>query len=140
MNLSGTWLGFYTYGQEHIPDGISVNIKLQLEDNDGIITGYCNDLNADGIPPSENATINGVVLDNVFSFVKRYAFFYATEDYTTIMTIEDREPPNIFYTGVYNTKEGYFSGKWTFQQDSSQNLNGSGTWKMFRPDFFDNNK
>jgi hypothetical protein len=118
IEISGTWSGELTYGEEYGPDlqNKKLKFRLILKEDEGDITGECIDTGGTGII-TEPASINGFIEDDMISFVKQYPTFY----------IIDPKGEN-----------GTFEGDWHVVYEIKQLTFGfaeyalSGTWMMKR--------
>ncbi|MBO9203632.1 MULTISPECIES: hypothetical protein [Niastella] len=80
QQLSGTWTGAYTYGNEYDEPlkGKKVTFEMELTVVNGIIKGICTD--SESVTQfQEPATIEGSLTDNTIKFVKRYPHYWQHE-------------------------------------------------------------
>ncbi|NJK86822.1 MAG: hypothetical protein HC906_13450 [Bacteroidales bacterium] len=135
--MAGVWTGELTYGEE-FPSEIQNKTKrfrIELEESDGDISGKYFETEGFGIIP-DTAEINGFVEEDMISFVKQYPAFYLVNKDGEIKTIDDREPPEINYSGYYNEEKQSFEGDWNMVVEFQQLTFGyaestvSGTWSM----------
>jgi hypothetical protein len=139
IEISGTWSGELTYGEEYGPDlqNKKLKFRLILKEDEGDITGECIDTGGTGII-TEPASINGFIEDDMISFVKQYPTFYIIDPKGEIKEIPEREPPEFNYSGYYNAENGTFEGDWHVVYEIKQLTFGfaeyalSGTWMMKR--------
>ena len=73
MSLTGNWKGFYEYGYGYglKQFGQRVAINLQVTDEDGAISGTCEEEKSD-IAVDLVSTVQGFYEDRILSFVKTY--------------------------------------------------------------------
>lgn len=139
IQVAGTWYGEQTYNDDHRPElqGKKMSFRLTLDENDGDISGECIDTEGTGIVP-EAASITGFIDEDILSFVKQYPNHYFINYQTEIEKIDEKEPPEINFTGSYNRENDTFEGEWHVVFEVKQFTFGfaeqiiSGTWSIKR--------
>jgi len=143
MNLTGKWKGIYVYGPGYSIEwiGKSEEFILNINDNEGIITGTCDDPIVQKIK-SNISTIEGAFKDGFLSFIKKYRYFDYIEDPDFEIKEGDISSSGIHYTGTYFrpffSKKDAFKGEWisnaTLIDSEGKKFEsiGKGTWKMKR--------
>lgn len=113
MNLSGSWKGSYSYGDD---DSLKEEFELTLSDDDGVIQGVGYDLPADEL----KFYLSGFFEDGILSLVKRYDGLYFHDDQGNTYLDEAMLSQEIQYTGTYDLKERAFIGTWEILIDENQ--------------------
>ena len=139
IKLTGVWYGEHTIEDEHRPElqGKKLKFRLTLEENDGDISGECIDIEGTGVVDVP-ASVSGFIDEDVISLVKLYPAFYYLNARGEIEKIEDREPPEINYSGSYNAEIDMVEGDWHVIFEVRQLTFGfaehaiSGSWFMKR--------
>lgn len=136
QHLSGKWIGTYTYGDEYDETvrGKTVDFELNISVENGFVKGECRDGEATG-HFEKPATIEGTVLDNTISFVKRYPYYWQHEKggQRFLPKLPSQE---ISYSGRFENDR--FEGEWeiiTTLVDAQGELisyKGFGNWSMVK--------
>ncbi len=113
MDLSGSWKGYFSYGNE---SALIEGFELTISEDEGGIQGVGCDLTSDEL----RFTISGFFEDGVLSFIKRYEGFYFEDENGN--TYLDKEMPSddIQYTGTYSLRERAFIGSWEILTGENQ--------------------
>jgi len=134
QHLSGKWIGSYTYGEEYDEPvrGKTVDFELNLTVVNGSITGECTDGETTA-HFQKPATIEGAVLNNTISFIKRYPYYWQNEKGSRRF-IPKLPSQEVSYSGrLVNDR---FEGEWevvTRLQDAQGEFisyKGIGKWNM----------
>src|SRR5690349_1518633 len=136
QHLSGKWIGTYTYGEEYDETvrGKSVDFELNISVVNGLIKGECTD--GEASPHFDKpATIEGSVLHNSISFVKRYPYYWQHENggQRFLPKIPSQE---ISYSGRFENDQ--FEGEWEIittlidAQGEMISYKGVGRWSMVK--------
>ena len=136
QHLSGKWIGTYTYGEEYDETvrGKSVDFELNISVVNGLIKGECTDGEASA-HFDKPATIEGSVLHNSISFVKRYPYYWQHENggQRFLPKIPSQE---ISYSGRFENDQ--FEGEWEVittlvdAQGEMISYKGVGRWSMVK--------
>ena len=81
QQVCGKWVGAYTYGEEYDEPtirGKTVAFEMDLTVVKGIIKGECRDDEAT-VRFEQPSTIEGSVIDDTISFIKRYPHYWQNE-------------------------------------------------------------
>lgn len=137
--FSGKWIGEYIYGEGYPASirGKRVAFEIDMMLTNGLLKGLCTDEEA---TPHFNkpATIEGSLLDNCISFIKRYPYYWQQEEHTGPRFLPKLPSQEVHYAGRYN--EGCFEGEWeittilTDDRGEPFAYNGNGYWHMKRAD------
>ncbi len=131
------WIGFYKYNVEGYTAIVLekiINFRLFIINNEGIISGYCEDdetINAMG-----KSTINGFIEGSVISFIKQYPFYYEINETGDLLFNKLKKHPPIHYSGEYDLANKKFIGTWEIEIplqegiDSNEIYLFSGYWEM----------
>jgi hypothetical protein len=143
MNLTGKWKGLYVYGPGYPVSyiGRSEEFILDIVDDDGIITGICDDPIVQK-KAGNASTIKGAFLDGFLSFIKEYRYSeYIIEPNSGILE-EDLSSSGIHYTGTlykpFFSRKDAFKGEWvmstiyTYPGGKKHETVSKGSWKMKR--------
>jgi hypothetical protein len=134
QHLSGKWIGKYTYGDEYDESvrGKTVDFELYISVVNGLIKGECVD--AEVTTHFEKpATIEGTMVNNTISFVKRYPYYWQHEKggQRFLPKFPSQE---ISYTGRFENDR--FEGEWEIitilvdAQGEMISYKGVGSWFM----------
>jgi len=132
-NLSGTWVGQYTFGDGYPKSykGKSVLFSVEMTIDDGELTGNCFD---NDHPFDEPATLEGSVENDLISFVKRYPHAFVVDDDGKTILMPDEPSHEVYYNG--ELIGGMFRGSWAIilggSTEDNVEFGGSGTWTMQR--------
>lgn len=141
MNLTGTWKGQYTYGQQYPPHiaGTSDPFELRIKDENGIVSGHCID-NVVKAKVGNSSNIDGTFNDRFISFIKTYKYPAFIDGQTRLNFSEERTVGNIHYTGnllrKFFSRKWYFKGEWIYaisivdSQNRTYTSISKGTWSM----------
>jgi len=141
MNLTGHWIGKYTYGKGYSPHlaGRSEPFEFHLIDTGGSVSGSCIDNIVKAVNGNESYIV-GTFTGKVISFKKRYKFHTATNEKGNLIILPETKSNGIDYTGILRkkmfTKKIYFVGKWSITMQLKdytgqlQTFTATGTWKM----------
>jgi hypothetical protein len=141
-NLTGQWLGHFTYGPEYGDElhGEKVEFRLFIQTHsNGAFKGTAVDL--EGIGANfQQALIQGFLDNDLISFTKAYPHYYAIDEWGNSSTHEDLTHPIIHYEGIHNRRLNTFAGKWELCMDIGPvgefwvEEVMSGTWEMGKDD------
>lgn len=140
-NLTGKWLGQYTYGESYGGDmaGKSIPFVIEIQDRGHKISGLCIDDETKHLI-NEPATIEGSFDNNYISFIKKYPCRIIT-DHNLEIKAESKAPSfQIHYTGTLHkrlfSKNYIFRGQWEltcpFQDEMGEVFYHTfeGSWSM----------
>ena len=130
----GKWAGEYTYGDDYIESlrGKCVAFEIDITLVNGLIQGHCTD--AEATPHFEQpALIEGSILGQTISFVKRYPYYWQHEEkgQRFLPKLPSQE---ILYSGQFTNEQ--FEGEWEITstlpdvQGGFIAYKGSGRWFM----------
>lgn len=131
-NLTGVWEGEYSYnhGTENEPDLEYFTFRLHIVENDGVLSGICEDTE----PQFGKATITGFVEGDFISFIKKYEMPSPDDDDDD--SDEQQQYHQVHYSGNYHDEDSAFEGTWEITvsaervgyQEEFILENLSGTW------------
>ena len=142
-DLAGTWEGFYTYGPDYPEQYQTVKERfvLALTVNEGIITGTCVDTFTQKYF-SEPATVEGTLVDQSVSLVKKYPYFLGVDENEEVFVDKSKPSHDIHYIGLLKRKlfsnhffvEGTWdmSGSFRDEHGNAQYYTQEGEWEMRR--------
>ncbi len=141
--LPGKWEGFYTYGPDYpvalqtIREYFTVELRVQ----DGIISGELTDSYVQQYF-SEPAIVEGTLIDQTISLVKRYPHFLGIDENDQIFVDSTQPSHEIHFIGQLKRKwfsrDYFIEGKWDISGsfiDESGNAgyySCDGEWEMHR--------
>ena len=140
MNLTGKWIGQYTYGEGYSPEmkGESEPFEIDIVDNDGNLTGPCID-NVVKAKPGNESYINGFLRGRQIEFKKRYRY-HLDVDGKDMENEPGQKSDGVDYTGRLKktlfSRRYYFKGKWSITIEYLDENNNKaiftcmGKWKM----------
>lgn len=119
IDLTGQWIGYFTYGQEYGDDlvGEKVMFRLFVENfkNEEFV-GTSIDLEGVGAI-YENAKVKGFIEGNFISFTKEYPHFYGLDEAGNNNDDKNKQHPVISYSGKYNKDTEAYSGQWELRME-----------------------
>lgn len=135
FNMTGKWVGQYTYGNEYPESlrGKSINFLMDCVDVNGVISGTVTDEETSHIF-NEPGTFSGFVEDNFTSFIKLYPFHVSFDENENLSAVTEQPSHEIHYSGYL--QDGAFSGDWEihseyFDEDGIRNSYVlTGIWSM----------
>ncbi|RYZ23173.1 MAG: hypothetical protein EOO10_21190 [Chitinophagaceae bacterium] len=138
-DISGQWLGRFTYGSEYGElSGKEVTFNLVVENiGDGQFQGKCHEIEGIGSNPNVS-TITGYVEDAHIQFVKDYPIYYSIEPDGSMQENKSAINPLIMYEGDFEHEAQKYVGAWEIETNHGETLNGyllsysSGTWEMHK--------
>jgi hypothetical protein len=136
QQFCGKWVGEYTYGEEYEDPvkGKTVAFELDITIVNGLLKGECTDAEATA-HFEQPTTIEGTVLDNTITFVKRYPHYWQHEK-NGQRFLPKLPSQEICYSGQFVNDR--FEGEWeivTKLADAHGDLvafRGLGRWFMKR--------
>jgi hypothetical protein len=137
INLTGTWIGYYSYNKEYGAElsGQQVKFMLFLTQKNFKFEGTSVDYEGVGADFSK-ALIRGFVKEDFISFIKQYPQSLEFDLNNKLIANESKQPPEIHYTGLFNEKTKIFSGQWEIVAHVEQGIDGdweylnTGLWEM----------
>lgn len=134
--FSGKWVGEYTYGEEYDDPvkGKTVAFEMNITIVNGLLKGECTDAEATA-HFEQPAIIEGSVLDNTITFIKRYPHYWQHEK-NGIRFLPKLPSQEICYTGQFVNDR--FEGEWEIitklagAQGEPVSFKGIGSWFMKR--------
>lgn len=136
-NLSGIWEGgfSYEYDNEEADDVEYTPFRMVLQENEGKITGTCEDLYIE----FDTSNVTGFIEDGMLSLIKKYQHLIFHDEETGDLYGDDAQPhPDIHYTGTFDEDEQAFVGTWEMVEeqrrigytDQYEEKLITGTWYM----------
>jgi hypothetical protein len=134
QQLSGKWVGTYSYGEAYDEPvrGKTVDFEMELTVVNGVIKGECTDAEATA-HFKQPATIEGSVFDNTIRFIKRYPHYWQHEG--GVRRFLPKLPSQeINYSGRF--EHDRFEGEWEIitllvdAQGETFSYKGVGRWYM----------
>lgn len=134
--FSGKWVGEYTYGEEYDDPvkGKTVAFEMNITIVNGLLKGECTDAEATA-HFEQPAIIEGSVLDNTITFIKRYPHYWQHEK-NGMRFLPKLPSQEICYTGQFVNDR--FEGEWEIitklagAQGEPVSFKGIGSWFMKR--------
>ncbi len=134
--FSGKWVGEYTYGEEYDEPvkGKTVAFEMDITIVNGLLKGECTDAEATA-HFEQPATIEGSVLDNTITFIKRYPHYWQNEK-NGKRFLPKLPSQEICYSGQFVNDR--FEGEWEIvtkladAQGELVSFKGLGSWFMKR--------
>ncbi len=142
INLSGQWVGHFTYGPEYGEEmqGEKVQFRLFISEfGDGQFKGTSVDTEGYGAN-FDTAVINGFLADDFISFTKEYPDYFIIGEEGEKVKDSSIVNPRLSYEGEYNFHSKSFSGEWELWTNEELAGDGSivdissGTWVMNKDD------
>ena len=140
MNITGRWIGKYTFGKGYYDSmiGKSDPFEFEIVDNAGSISGSCIDNVVKAVNGNESYII-GTFKNNKIAFKKRYKIHTAVDEFGNQVIMHRISTDGIDYSGKLKKKffsrRIYFSGSWsitTWIEDDPETHVYKGTWQIFR--------
>src|ERR1700750_254355 len=109
INLTGTWSGYYEYGESYARSlrGVRKEFVLNLKETNGELSGECIDISED-YRNNLKAEIKGFISENIISFVKQYPYYHFTNKEGKTEIDYNKNHPEIEYTGYYDEQSNKF--------------------------------
>ena len=142
INLSGQWLGQFTYGPEYGEEmhGEKVQFRLFISElGGGQFKGTSVDIEGFGAN-FDTAIINGFLADDFISFTKEYPDYFIIDEKQEIIKDPSTVKARLSYEGQYNFHSNSFNGQWELWANEELAGDGSnvdiftGTWDMIKDD------
>ena len=111
QNFTGRWTGEYIYGEDY-PEtirGKRVAFEIDLTLANGMLQGYCTDEEV-AAHFNQPAVIEGSILQNCISFIKRYPCYWQVQEYNGPRIMPKLPSQEVQYSGCFS--EGRFEGEW----------------------------
>jgi hypothetical protein len=132
QDLCGKWVGEYTYGEEYTEPvrGKKVAFEINITLHNGLLKGDCTDEETNPYF-NQPALIEGSILGNAISFIKRYPHYWQNEEGGPRF-LPKLPSQEVRYSGQFI--DGQFEGEWEVATVLTANegavVTGTGKWFM----------
>ena len=142
INLSGQWIGHFTYGPEYGEEMHGEKVQFRIFINEfrgGQFQGTSVDIEGFG-SNMDTAIINGFLADDFISFTKEYPDYFVLDVNGQKIIDPSNVKPRLSYEGHYNFRSKTFNGQWELWANEELAGDGSivdiftGTWEMLKDD------
>jgi hypothetical protein len=142
INLSGQWIGHFTYGPEYGGEMHGEKVQFRIFINEfsgGQFKGTSVDIEGFGAN-MDTAIINGFLTDDFISFTKEYPDYFIIDNNGQNIKDPSNVKPRLSYEGHYNFRSKFFNGQWELWTNEELAGEGSivdiftGTWEMTKDD------
>ena len=137
INLTGTWNGYFSFGQEYGKELQAEKVKFMLFLSQKNFKFEGTSVDYEGVGSDfQKASIKGFIKGNFISFIKQYPVFLQFDEKNNVTEIESKPSPEIHYTGHYDERTKTFSGNWEMVENIESDPFGdmeylnTGTWEM----------
>ena len=111
MNINGSWTGVITYGKEYREyENKELFFDAEIKQKENNFSGISTDTAGVGIN-SDNAILNGTVLNKEIEFLKQYDSYHYYQKGQTVID-RSRKGPIIQYKGIFDEEDDCFKGEW----------------------------